>query len=139
MASAKEVLQKDKWGTPDNIYLPLHAEFGFSLDPCCEHETAKCLKHYTPAENGLLYSWTHEICFVNPPYSRGNIDKWVKKCYEESLLGTVVVALLPVSTSSAWFHDWVLGKAEIRFIRGRIQFVGAPQSAPFSSLIAIYK
>lgn len=130
---------KDLWGTPREVFDPLNLEFNFNLDPCCTAETAKCANYFTPQEDGLTQSWACHTVFVNPPYSRGNIDKWVTKCYQESKkLGTTVVVLLPVSTSSRWFHQRVLGAAEIRFFEGRIKFDGAPDHAPFSSMLAIY-
>ena len=48
---------KDDWETPAWLFDQLNAEFHFTLDPCCTHETAKCLKHYTPEENGLIQDW----------------------------------------------------------------------------------
>lgn len=139
LATSEGHIMKDLWATPDKVYNPLNKEFGFTLDPCCLPETAKCKKFYTPKEDGLKQDWSGEVVFCNPPYSRGNIDKWAEKCYKESLKGTTVVALFPVSTSAEWFHEWVLGKAELRFVRRRIRFVGAPFTAPFSSVIAVYK
>jgi phage N-6-adenine-methyltransferase len=131
--------QKDLWETPDYIFNPLNDEFGFTLDPCCTIVTRKCDKFYTPFEDGLLQNWCGDRVYCNPPYSRGNIDKWAEKCYLESLKSnTVVVALLPVSTSSNWWHEWVWKKAELRYVKGRIRFKGAKHTAPFSSVIAIY-
>lgn len=135
--------QKDRWETPQRIYDKLNDEFGFTLDPCCEAKTAKCEKYYTEADDGLSQCWAGEIAFVNPPYSRRNIDKWIKKCYKESGAFklsnySLVVALLPVSTSSDWFHKYIIGKAEIRFVNKRIRFIGAPFTAPFSSMIVIW-
>ncbi|MES2395645.1 MAG: DNA N-6-adenine-methyltransferase [Bacteroidota bacterium] len=130
--------QKDKWETPAHIFEPLMKEFKFTLDPCAEKHTAKCSLFYTESEDGLTKPWHGQTVFVNPPYSRGNIDKWVKKCYEESRHGNTIVALIPVSTSSKWFHEYVWRHATIRFYQGRIRFVGAPFTAPFSSMLAIY-
>ena len=48
---------KDDWETPAWLFNQLNAEFHFTLDPCCTHETAKCPKHYTPEENGLIQDW----------------------------------------------------------------------------------
>lgn len=48
---------KDDWETPRWLFEQLNGEFHFTLDPCCTHETAKCSKHYTPQENGLLQDW----------------------------------------------------------------------------------
>lgn len=138
---------KDLWATPDKIFLPLDNEFGFTLDPCCLPETSKCKKYYTPLEDGLKQDWAGNIVFCNPPYSRGNIDLWVKKCYTEGMKpNTIVVALLPVSSSSKWWHDYVCESAplklqctELRFVKGRVRFVNAPFTAPFSSAIVVYK
>ena len=75
--------------------------------------------------------------FCNPPYGR-ELPKWVKKCYEESLKGTLVVMLIPARTDTRWFHDYIYGKAEIRFIKGRLKFGNAKQSAPFPSMVVVY-
>lgn len=137
LAISKGCDQKDKWETPPRLYQQLDDEFQFTLDPCCEEHTAKCNRYYTEEEDGLFQSWKGEIVFVNPPYSRGNIDKWVRKCYLESEYATVV-GLLPVSSSSDWWHKYLIGKAELRFVNKRIRFIGAPFTAPFSSIIVIW-
>jgi site-specific DNA-methyltransferase (adenine-specific) len=137
LANSSGCEQKDKWETPPHIYNKLNDEFHFTLDPCCEPETAKCCKFYTEDDNGLTRSWKGETVFVNPPYSRGNIDKWVKKCLHESRSATVV-ALLPVSSSSDWFHKYIIGNAEIRFVNKRIRFIGAHFTAPFSSVVVVF-
>jgi site-specific DNA-methyltransferase (adenine-specific) len=72
---------------------------------------------------------------MNPPYSKP--EPWVSRAYAESQRGKTVVALLRGDTSTRWFHDWVLGKAEIRFIKGRLKFNDS-KPAPFPSIIAIY-
>lgn len=142
---------KDDWETPKDFYKKLDDEFHFTLDPCCTHESAKCEKHYTKNDDGLSKDWSGEIIFCNPPYSKnGNQAAWVKKCYTESLKpNTTVVALLSARTDTNRFHDCILGKAEIRFIRGRLVFEvdgkpligknGRPQPAPFPSMICIWR
>lgn len=76
--------------------------------------------------------------FCNPPYGR-ELPKWVKKCYEESLKGNLVVMLIPARTDTRWFHDYIYHKAEIRFIRGRLKFNDGKQGAPFPSMVVIYR
>ena len=78
-----------------------------------------------------------EVVFCNPPYGR-ELPKWVKKCYEESHHADVVM-LIPARTDTRWFHDYIYGKAEIRFIKGRLKFGNAKQSAPFPSMVVIYR
>lgn len=52
--------------------------------------------------------------FCNPPYGRA-LGAWVRKAYEEAQAGTTVVLLIPARTDTAYFHDYIYGKAEIRF------------------------
>ena len=46
----------------------------------------------------------------------------MEKAYEEAQAGTTVVLLIPARTDTAYFHDYIYGKAEIRFLRGRLHF-----------------
>lgn len=78
------------------------------------------------------------VTFCNPPYGR-EIGKWVRKAYEESKKGPTVVMLLPARTDTKWFHDYIYGKAEIRFIRGRLKFGGGENSAPFPSMVVVFQ
>lgn len=77
--------------------------------------------------------------FCNPPYGK-KISAWVQKCYEESRKpNTLVVLLIPARTDTAYFHDYIYHKArEIRFVRGRLKFGNAKQSAPFPSMVVIF-
>lgn len=139
MINARPITQKDKWETPEHIFKKLNEEFGFTLDPCCEPNTAKCQKYYTIEDDGLTKDWKGEVVFCNPPYSNGNIDAWMVKCLRESMQeNTIVVALVAASTSSRWWHEYVLGRAELRFVERRVRFVGAPYTATFSSVILVF-
>jgi len=129
---------RDDWETPQWLFDHLNNEFGFTLDPCATAETAKCPKYYTPSEDGLTQDWTGETVFCNPPYSRTQ-TAWVRKCYEHGAAGGVAVMLLPARTDTTRFHDFILNKAEIRFIRGRLKFGRATESAPFPSMIVIFR
>ena len=79
-----------------------------------------------------------ERVWCNPPYGR-EIGKWVEKAYNESLKGAMVVMLLPARTDTKWFHDYIYGKAEIRFVRGRLKFGDSKNSAPFPSMVVIFR
>jgi len=75
---------------------------------------------------------------VNPPYS--DKEPWIKKAIEQKRKGKLTVMLLPVDTSTSWFHDLILPHAdEIRFIRGRLKFKPHGQPAKFASMIVIFK
>ena len=125
-----------EWATPQTVFDELDAEFHFTLDPCSTHENAKCEKHYTMEDDGLSHSWTGETVFCNPPYNQ--LAKWAKKCHDEYRNGTTVVMLTPARTDTRWFHNYIYGKAELRFIQGRLKFGNARYNAPFPSMIVIF-
>lgn len=124
----------DMWATPQNFFDKLNEEFGFNTDVCAIPENAKCKRFFSPDVDGLKQEWTG-VVWCNPPYGK-EIGKWVKKAHD-SICTTV--ALLPARTDTRWFHDYILGKAEIRFVRGRLKFGGASTSAPFPSMVVIWR
>ena len=129
----------DEWYTPMDFFNQLNAEFNFNLDPCATGENHKCDKYFTKEIDGLSQKWGGYRVFCNPPYGR-TIGEWVKKSYEESKQpGTIVVMLIPARTDTKWFHEYIYGKAEIRFIRGRLKFGGCKNAAPFPSMVVIFK
>lgn len=127
-----------EWATPTDFFDRLDREFHFTLDPCATHENAKCKRFFTKQENGLLQPWKGETVFCNPPYGR-EIAAWVKKAFDESRNGATVVMLIPARTDTAYFHDYIYNKAEIRFLRGRLHFNESKQSAPFPSMVVIMR
>lgn len=129
-----------EWSTPEWLFKELNDEFGFDLDACASDENHKCLVYYTKENDSLTKDWGGHTVFCNPPYGRKYTPLFVKKCYEESLKpGTVVVALIPARTDTQWFHHYVYGKAEIRFVKGRLKFGGSKNNAPFPSMVVIWR
>ena len=129
----------DEWSTPNDFFQDLDREFQFTLDPCSTDENAKCEYHFTKVDDGLHKNWGGQTVFCNPPYGRV-IGKWVQKAYEESQKpNTTVVMLLPSRTDTKWFHEYIYGKAEIRFVRGRLRFGGSTHNAPFPSMVVVFR
>lgn len=131
----------DLWATPQDFFDELNKEFCFTLDPCATKENAKCKRFFTKEmgiHGGLGQSWDNEIVFVNPPYGR-EISKWIKKASEAN--GGVVVMLIPARTDTRYFHEYIYQKenVEIRFLKGRLKFGGSKNSAPFPSMVVIFK
>lgn len=124
--------------TPQDFFDKLNAEFGFTLDVCATADNAKCAAYINSKTDGLSQQWLGSVCWMNPPYGR-EIGKWVQKAAEESRRGTTVVALLPARTDTKWWHEWVAPYAELRFVKGRLKFGGAKNSAPFPSVVAVYR
>ena len=113
----RNLKNKDDWATPKYFYDELNKEFDFDFDPCP-------YKHNTRKWDGLEVNWGQRN-FINPPYSQKLKDAFVKKAIEESKKGKLCVLLLPVSTSTQLFHNFILpNKKEIRFVFKRIKFCG---------------
>ena len=113
----RNIPHKDDWATPPYFYDKLNAEFDFTFDPCP-------YQHDIEEWDGLEIEWGSRN-FSNPPYSRKLKEAFVIKAIEESKKGKLCVMLLPVSTSTKLFHEYILpNKREIRFIQGRINFHG---------------
>lgn len=128
----------EEWSTPRAFVDALAAEFGpFTLDPCATDENKVAGRWFTKADNGLIRSWEGETVFMNPPYSH-TIGRWIRKAYEESEKGALVVALIPVRSCTKWWHLYVMKAAEIRLIRGRMRFGGSTINAPFPSCVVIW-
>ena len=126
---------KEDWETPQDLFNELNKEFNFTVDVASSKENHKCNRYYTEKDNGLKQNWDNEIVWCNPPYGR-KIGDWVKKASESK---TTVVMLLPARTDTKWFHEYIYNKAEVRFIKGRLKFGNSVNSAPFPSMIVIFK
>jgi site-specific DNA-methyltransferase (adenine-specific) len=131
-----------EWRTPPEVFEPLNDEFHFTLDPCTTADNPLGLsRFYTEADDGLAIRWAGERVFMNPPYGR-EVYEWTRKAREESARGVLVVGLLPASTDLAWWHEDVVGHAEVRYIRGRVRFLtDGPYRASgfFASVIVIWR
>ena len=126
------------WRTPKYVYDYLDEEFRFIFDPCPPK----------PKFDGLQIEWS-EMNFVNPPYSRSTIGKWIKKGIDEQKKKHYSVFLIPSRTDVKWFYKMFYHATEIRFIVRRINFLdengkirldknGNEMSAPFPSVIVFF-
>lgn len=130
--------KSDEWATPQEFFNSINKEFEFDLDPCATLENHKCDKYYTIEDDGLLKKWRGHRVFCNPPYSQ--INKWVEKAFRESKEdNTLVVMLIPSRTDTRYFHNFIYQRAEIRFVKGRLKFGDSNNSAPFPSMLVIFR
>lgn len=126
----------DLWATPIDFFNKMSEQHGpFDMDVCANSENAKAQIFFTQEIDGLQQEWRGK-CWMNPPYGR-TIGLWMKKAFEASLGGAKVVCLVPARTDTAWWHDYAM-KGEITFIRGRLKFGDAVNSAPFPSAVVVF-
>jgi site-specific DNA-methyltransferase (adenine-specific) len=136
----------DEWATPQEFFDVLDAEFGFALDAAASRDNHKCRVWYGGAIDALtLEAWASVPCSVwlNPPYSR--CREFIAKAADESRKGLTVVALVPARTDTRWFHEHVWKGleprhgVEVRFVKGRLRFGDGKNSAPFPSVVIVFR
>jgi len=144
----------DLWCTPDDLYQVLDAEFNFEFDLCASSENTKCqrwtndIEAYTkkarsfkdlPVDSQDPMGFLDHSYWMNPPYSRGNLEKCLKAAMELVANGATVVALLPDDASTKWYQTYVQDKAnQIRRLNRRVKFVGAKNCSPGGNCVAVY-
>ncbi len=92
----------DCWRTPQWLFNELNEEFNFDVDLCATRHNKKCSSFFTdyfviPPE--VLQDLT---CFMNPPYSRGNMIKFMQKAWEDSKV-CKIVCLVKADPSTKWW------------------------------------
>jgi phage N-6-adenine-methyltransferase len=135
---------RDDWETPAAFFKKLDEELHFTWDVCASEENTKHEHFFSRSANGLTCAWGGLRCWMNPPYSF--TQAWIVKAYNECASHrtfyspTLVAALVASRTDTVWWQQYVLGPhtREIRFVRGRLKFEGAPYSAPFPSAVIIF-
>lgn len=129
----------DNWGTPQKLFDILNDEFHFDLDVCASVENAKCSRFFTREVDGLAQEWTGTF-WMNPPYGR-EIINWMKKAHEAAEeVGATGVCLIPVRSSSPWWHQYVHKAAELRFVERKVSFTGEIKGVPFwGSAVVVFR
>lgn len=130
----------DQWATPQDFFNEVNKEFNFDVDVCALPSNAKCKLYFNPEQDGLKQSWGgYKNVWCNPPYGR-EMPKWIEKAANTvKEHKNTVVMLLPARTDTKAFHEYIYGKAEIRFIKGRLKFGDGKNSAPFPSMLVIFR
>ena len=139
MNSALLSSKKMDYCTPQGFFDTLNAEFHFTLDAAATEKSAKCKNFYTPETDGLTAPWN--IGGAAYFATRRMAGRWARGCAKPTRRRRPVL-LIPARTDTAYFHDYIYGKAEIRFLRGRLHFEDEGGNrfppAPFPSMVVIY-
>lgn len=142
---------RDDWETPPALFDALNQEFHFTLDAAASMENKKASRFLTgPCEGercqftnrgigcGLCASWFRENVWLNPPYGTG-LGAWIEKAAREAARDAVTVMLLPANTDTAWFKRLWEVSSELRFLSGRVNFVGTTSSNTGGSVVAVIR
>ncbi len=113
----RSVNPSDEWYTPKEI-IELLGEF--DLDPCAPMNPlwATAKEMYNKQDDGLSKEWFGRV-WLNPPYSRPLIEKFVSKMADHNN----GIALLFNRCDNKMFHEIIFKKAiAMKFLRHRIRF-----------------
>ena len=100
---------ENEWYTPSNLIECARSFLGtIDLDPASSalaNETVRATTWYGVERDGLAQPW-HGSVWMNPPYARGLIERFVERLMESHLVGDVPQALILVNnaTDTRWFH-----------------------------------
>lgn len=130
--------EETKWETPDWLFSRLHNHFDFEVDVCATRENNKLPWYFSPEVDGLKNSWSGLRCWMNPPYGR-EIVRWMQKAHQETRTqGTTVVCLVPARVDTQWWWNYARPH-EVVFLKGRLKFGSAENSAPFPSALVVMR
>lgn len=149
------------WCTPRSLFDRYDAVHRFDLDAAATQSNALCDRYLGPpgevastlpespecvgVDALAIRDWPGQRIWLNPPYGRG-LGRWYARAVAQTLIGSVVVMLVPARTDTTYWHEWVIDEHSeprpwvrcIDYIRGRIKFVGAADGAPFPSAVITF-
>jgi len=140
---------KGEWATPTPLFQVIDAAYGpIEIDLAATEENSKCNLFFDKELDTFKQDWgACGIGFLNPDYSRGVIDRFMKKTFTETRKkGTRVVILIPLAGDTDWFDRYVMhGAAVTHLVHGRVGFVGyykdgsqVKQKPSFASCVAVF-
>lgn len=137
----------DEWYTPHRFVEAARTVLGdIDTDPTSNdiaQRTVRAATHFTKQDDGLTKSWLGRV-WLNPPYSRQLIGKFVDKLLAELANGNATAAILLVNsqTDAAWFQRAMLSAAAVAFPNKRIRFMrpgGTPsENSPLQGQAFLY-
>lgn len=115
---------KNSWGTDPMIFNAMNKEFNFSLDAAASDSNHLVENYLTKYDDSLSVDWSacgYKSAWINPPYGKGLIKRFMAKCIEQKYKGVTSVLLVPATLDAQWLP--INSISEIRIITGgRLSF-----------------
>lgn len=124
----KSLSESDEYRSPTKIVDRSAERYGpFDLDVAAAKWNRQAPDFYDKRRNGLLRPW-YGRCWMNPPYSRGNLLIWMRRARGQVLIASAfsVTCLVPAYTCEGWWHETVEAPAgQLLSVDYRIDELGA--------------
>lgn len=133
---------KNDYETPLDLFNKLNDEFHFDIDLAASSKNKKVPVFFSEQQDALQQDWSGTVGFLNPPFNADGFswEDWIGKAYEAGQSpNTTVVCLLPARTNVKWWYRLCMKAAEIRFIEGRLRFLGCTWPLPQPMAIVVFK
>ena len=135
----------DEWNSPAGLIEAARAVLGeIDLDPASNDVAQKIVqakRYFTAETDGLAQEW-HGRVWLNPPYSRELLKKFVPKLVSEVRAGRTVEAICIVNncTEVGWFHEMFEVATALCFTKGRVAFYREPGTtgSPLQGSVIFY-
>lgn len=124
---------RQDWETPWELFDKLDRHFNFTIDAAATPDNTKCDRWLTEYDDALVQDLSGEVIFCNPPYQ--DVLPWVNKFIEWSKYN-MVVALLQDKTDTLWFKKLFSEAYELRFLHGRVSFIGTKTGNMHGAIVA---
>ena len=150
-----KLADRENWWTPDTLRQRLLSEWNITLDAAATVPSRLVPAYFGPDHIdperrdalAVAVSWAEYsgggVVYLNPPYATLKLRRFLSKAVETSRTGTQVVGLIPASTDTKWWQEYVtIPGAEIEFLVGRLRFGGPHASgnpAMFGSALVVWK
>jgi len=149
MTAGRENKSTNKqWLTPPDFLEDVRAVLGqIELDPSgSEGSFVNAIRNIILPEDGLLVDWKlYQTIFLNPPYGRDSnrgttIKDWLRKASEAAVVGSEIIALIPVATNTTHWKEYVFPScSRICFLQdSRFKFIGAGHKGAPMAVCAVY-
>jgi len=136
---------KQNYGTPNDFLAACYRKLdidGFDVDLAADRTNYVAPRWVSEKQNSLSLDWyalmvgALDWLWLNPPYA--HIAPWVQKAWQESQQGARIAVLIPASTGSNYWRDYVHHKAHVLLLNGRITFVGQTNPYPKDCALLLY-
>ena len=153
----------NEWRTPPELFDQLTTWFVLDYDAAATHDNALCKTYSTidgtfediygnakpgsyrarlSNNDGLSEPWAGRRVWINPPYARGEIGRWMAKCYSERNEAAIIVAIVKHDPSTLWWQRNIGLNDEHAIVLPlprRVRFSGAKAGANFASAIVVWR
>ena len=153
-------MSNDEWRTPQWLFSRLTDWFRLDYDAAATGANALCVAYsdrrgtwgrnpvtgYYPErlsdDDGLTQSWAGRRVFLNPPYSRGSMMRWMAKAWSEREAAQIIVALVKHDPTTKWWQRYIGLNGEHAIVLPvpvRLKHSDAAAGAPWPSAIIIWR